>query len=103
MRLIERTARWVDPATFRLLPVWFPEHSRLGILYKAGWSAPQMNRNRQTGIEVHKHEGEAAFDRIKETIRRRNPGPAAAVEPFWKRLLSKLFSGPSIAQDQAQQ
>lgn len=57
MRLIERTARWVDPATFRLLPVWFPEHSRRGLFYKAGWSAPQMNRNRQTGIEVHKHEG----------------------------------------------
>lgn len=57
MRLIERTARWVDPATFRLLPVWYPEHSRRGLFYKADWSAPQMNRNRQTGVEVHKHEG----------------------------------------------
>jgi hypothetical protein len=57
MRLIEQTARWVDPATFRLLPVWYPEHSRRGLFYKADWSAPQMNRNRQTGVEVHKHEG----------------------------------------------
>lgn len=57
MRLIERTARWVDPATFRLLPIWYPEHSRRGLFYKADWSAPQMNRNRQTGVEVHKHEG----------------------------------------------
>ena len=57
MRLIERTARWVDPETFRLLPVWYPEHSRRGLFYKANWSAPQMNRNRQTGVEVHKSEG----------------------------------------------
>jgi hypothetical protein len=28
MRLIERTARWVDPATYRLLPVWYPEVAR---------------------------------------------------------------------------
>lgn len=57
MRLIERTAKWVDPATFRLLPVWYPEHSRRGLFYKGDWSVPQMNRNQQTGIEVHKHEG----------------------------------------------
>ena len=46
---------------------------------------------------------EAAFERIKETVRRRNPGPGSAIEPFWRRLLSKLFSRPSIAQDQPQQ
>lgn len=57
MRLIERTARWVDPATFRLLPVWFPEHSRKGLFYKTDWSEPQMNRNRVTGVEIHKYEG----------------------------------------------
>jgi len=27
-RLIERTAIWVSPETFELLPVWFPEHAR---------------------------------------------------------------------------
>jgi hypothetical protein len=57
MRLIERTARWVDPATFRLLPIWYPEHSRRGLFYKANWSEPQLNRNQQTGVAVHKHEG----------------------------------------------
>lgn len=57
MRLIERTARWVDPATFRFLPVWYPEHSRRGLFYKANWTEPQMNRNRQAGVTVHKHEG----------------------------------------------
>ena len=44
-RLIERTARWVDPATFKLLPVWFPEHARGKEFYKENWSSPQMNTN----------------------------------------------------------
>lgn len=57
MRLIERTARWVDPESFKRLPVWYPEHSRRGLFYKNNWSEPQMNRNRQTGVAVHKHEG----------------------------------------------
>ena len=26
--LIERTAMWVAPETFELLPLWFPEHCR---------------------------------------------------------------------------
>lgn len=57
MRLIERTARWVDPETFKLLPVWYPEYSRRGLFYKTNWSEPQLNRNRETGVAVHKHEG----------------------------------------------
>lgn len=57
MRLIERTARWVSRETFERLPVWYPEHSRRGLFYKANWSEPQHNTNRQTGVSVHKHEG----------------------------------------------
>jgi hypothetical protein len=57
MRLIEQTARWVDPATFRLLPVWYPEHSRGSLFYKSDWSKPQYNTNRQTGHREHKREG----------------------------------------------
>lgn len=57
MRLIERTAQWVDPKTFEYLPVWYPEHARRGLFYKASWSEPQMNRNRQTGATIHKFEG----------------------------------------------
>jgi len=37
MRLIERTARWVAPETFRLLPVWSPEYARRTLFYKANW------------------------------------------------------------------
>lgn len=57
MRLIERTARWVDPATFDLLPVWYPEVARKAYFYKANWSEPQTNTNRQTRQSVHKQEG----------------------------------------------
>ena len=56
-RLIERTAQWVDPETYRRLPVWYPEHSRRGEFYKSNWSEPQLNRNLQTGSAVHKREG----------------------------------------------
>lgn len=57
MHLIEKTARWVDPKTFEYLPVWYPEHARRGLFYKANWSEPLMNKNRQTGVSVHKFEG----------------------------------------------
>jgi hypothetical protein len=57
MRLIERTARWVDPDTFQLLPVWYPEYSRAAFFYKSNWSEPQLNTNRQTKQSVHKQEG----------------------------------------------
>lgn len=55
--LIERTARWVAPETFRMLPLWFPEHARRGLFYKENWSVPQMNKSRATGHAVHKSEG----------------------------------------------
>jgi hypothetical protein len=55
--LIERTARWVAPETFKLLPLWFPEHARGSPFYKGNWSEPQMNKNRTTGNSVHKSEG----------------------------------------------
>jgi len=55
--LIERTARWVAPETFDLLPLWFPEYSRRGLFYKGNWSAPQMNKSRATGHSIHKSEG----------------------------------------------
>lgn len=55
--LIERTARWVSPETFRLLPVWYPEYGRRELFYKGNWAEPQFNKNRKTGISTHKTEG----------------------------------------------
>lgn len=57
MSLIERTARWVSPETFQLLPIWYPEYARGAPFYKKNWSEPQMNKDRETGVSVHKHEG----------------------------------------------
>ena len=57
MRMIEHTARWVDPETFNLLPVWYPEYARRALLYKSNWSKPQMNTTRKTGESAHKMEG----------------------------------------------
>lgn len=54
--MIEHTARWVSPETFRLLPVWFPEYSRGGKFYKRKWSQKQKNKNRITGQSIHKSE-----------------------------------------------
>lgn len=55
--LIERTARWVAPETFKLLPVWFPEYARRNLFYKNNWSEPRMNKSRATAQSVHKSEG----------------------------------------------
>lgn len=60
MRFIERTARWVAPETFKILPVWYPEHARRAYFYKSNWSAPQTNTNRQTRVSEHKREGNYA-------------------------------------------
>jgi hypothetical protein len=57
MQLIERTARWVAPESFRYLPVWYPEHARRAHFYKRNWSEPQMNTNRVTKTSSHKFEG----------------------------------------------
>lgn len=57
MRLIESTARWVDPSTFEYLPIWYPEYARRSHFYKSNWSEAQMNKNRKTGESVHKLEG----------------------------------------------
>ena len=35
MKLIERTAQWVDRDTFEYLPVWFPDEARRDLLYKS--------------------------------------------------------------------
>lgn len=56
-RLIERTARWVAPETFALLPLWYPEYARNSFFYKKGWSEPRHNTSRATGLSAHKQEG----------------------------------------------
>lgn len=63
MRLIEQTARWVDPETFRLLPLWYPEYARRVFLYKENWTQRQMNTNRQSKHSEHKREGNVSANK----------------------------------------
>ena len=46
-RIIGKLARWPDPDTFRILPVWHPEIARKQPLYKADWMTPQTNNGKQ--------------------------------------------------------
>ena len=57
MNLIERTARWVAPDTFRRLPVWFPEYARQEKLFNANWTIPRPTKKQSTGESSHKEEG----------------------------------------------
>src|SRR5215469_14980378 len=56
-RLVERTAVWVAPETFNLLPVWYPEYARRQHFFKANWTEPQLNKSKATKVSVHKQEG----------------------------------------------
>jgi len=45
MDLIVHTARWIDPAVVRELPVWYPAFHRGMELFKADWKTPQVDKN----------------------------------------------------------
>jgi hypothetical protein len=60
IELIERTARWVNPETFRRLPVWAPHTARGRPLYDAGWSRAYTNTRKATKITSEKFEGNVA-------------------------------------------
>lgn len=63
MKLIERTAQWVDRDTFEYLPVWFPDEARRDLLYKKNWTEPQYNTTKSTGEKAHKRAGNGAANR----------------------------------------
>lgn len=56
-RLIADTARWVDPETFKMLPVWYPEYARGKPLHNADWSVVRRIEKRDTGEIQDKKEG----------------------------------------------
>lgn len=60
VELIERTARWVHPDTFRALPVWAPHTARGRPLYDALWSRRYTNTPKSTGVAADKSEGNVA-------------------------------------------
>ena len=60
VELIERTARWVHPDTFRALPVWAPHTARGRPLYDAAWARRYTNTRKATGLTAEKFEGNVA-------------------------------------------
>src|SRR5205823_5913681 len=58
--LIERSARWVHPDTFRALPLWAPHTARGRPLYDARWSRRYTNTRKVTGVTAEKVEGNVA-------------------------------------------
>lgn len=55
--MIARTARWVNPETFRRLPVWCPHTARGQQLFDAKWSRMRTNTRQVTGNTLSKFEG----------------------------------------------
>lgn len=53
MHLVARTARWVDPAVFRALPVWHPAFHRKMPLFQADWQTPQLLRKIDRAVETN--------------------------------------------------
>jgi hypothetical protein len=60
VELIERSARWANPETFRRLPVWAPQTARGRPLYDASWSRRYKNTRKATGVTADKFEGNVA-------------------------------------------
>lgn len=60
VELIERTARWVHPDTFRALPLWAPQTARGRPLYDSAWTRRYTNTRKATGITAEKFEGNVA-------------------------------------------
>ena len=61
LELVVRTARWVHPAVFRELPLWYPAHARKMPLFKADWSTPQMVKGKRA-IETN-FKGQETLDK----------------------------------------
>jgi hypothetical protein len=56
IEIIARTARWVNPETFRRLPVWCPYVARGHRLYDKSWTRQYQNAKRSTGESSGKTE-----------------------------------------------
>lgn len=71
--LLAATSRWVDPETFKLLPVWHPYTARKAPLYSEGWTRPATNKGEP------KYEGNVAANKtLTESL-----GLAAAHRTNW--------------------
>jgi len=94
VELIERTARWVNPETFRRLPVWAPHTARGRPLYDAAWSRRYTNTKKATKITAEKFEGNvAALNALVAAL-----GVAAPKPKNWTVCHIWGYDDPSFAQ-----
>ena len=56
VEIVARTARWVNPQTFRELPVWCPWTARGRPVYEKTWQRRSTNTRRDTGATSEKFE-----------------------------------------------
>jgi len=56
VEIVARAARWVNPQTFRELPVWCPWSARGRPLYEKTWRTRSTNTRGDTGVTSEKSE-----------------------------------------------
>ncbi|MFG1284088.1 hypothetical protein [Xanthobacter autotrophicus] len=94
VELIERTARWVHPETFRRLPVWAPHTARGRPLYDSAWARRYTNTKKATKITAEKFEGNvAALNALVAAL-----GVAAPKPKNWTVCHIWGYDDPSFAQ-----
>ena len=97
VELIERTARWVNPETFRRLPVWAPHTARGRPLYDANWARRYTNTRKATGVTAEKFEGNvAALQALVAALDVASPKPKN-----WTVCHIWGYDDPSFAQQSA--
>ena len=58
--ILARTSRWVNPETFRRLPVWCPYVARGQAAFNSAWTTQYQNKKRATGETSKKTEANIA-------------------------------------------
>lgn len=97
VELIERTARWVNPESFRRLPVWAPHTARGRPLYDANWARRYTNTRKATGVTAEKFEGNvAALQALVAALDVASPKPKN-----WTVCHIWGYDDPSFAQQSA--
>lgn len=101
VELIERTARWVHPDTFRALPVWAPHTARGRPLFDAGWTRRYTNTRKLTGVTAEKFEGNvAALNALIAALDVASPKPKNwTVCHIWGYDDPSFAQGSSVVQD----
>lgn len=99
--LIEHHAKRVDPKTFKLLPVWFPEAARGAALYDKTWARQYTNTSRRTGVSSPKTEGnESALRTMHMALDVASPKPKNwTVCHLWGYDDPNFATGSTIVQD----